>query len=256
LLWHKEAPIFVQIVKQEIDRLILIVISEFLFIIINKASNIKVLTQLKIKIMFTGIVEELGTIKTIEWHAAGARFTIQAVHVLEDAKIGDSISVNGCCLTIVDKQGNQWTCDVVQETLNRTNLKYLKVGDRINLERAIRYQDRLGGHLVQGHIDDTGKIISKQPQPDGSWWVTISASPDILRYLVFKGSVAVDGVSLTIADLKKDCFSFAMIPHTAHVTTLGFKQNGDAVNLEVDLMAKYIERLMHPLITSVEKGSP
>lgn len=205
--------------------------------------------------MFTGLVEELGIIKSIEWHASGARFTIQALIVLEDAKIGDSLSVNGCCLTIVNKQTNQWICDVVQETLNRTNLKHLKVGDLINLERAIRYQDRLGGHLVQGHIDETGKIISKQSQLDGSWWVTVSASPDILRYLVFKGSVAVDGVSLTIAELKEDAFSFAMIPHTAHVTTLGFKQNGDAVNLEVDLMAKYIERLMNPLITPVEKRS-
>lgn len=206
--------------------------------------------------MFTGIVEELGTIKMIEWHAKGARFTIQASTVLTDAKVGDSLSVNGCCLTIVNQYENQWTCDVVQETLNRTNLKYLKVGDQINLERAVRYQDRLGGHLVQGHIDDTGKIISKQSQLDGSYWVTISASSDILRYLIFKGSVAVDGVSLTIADLKEDSFSFAMIPHTAHVTTLGFKQNGDAVNLEVDLMAKYIERLMNPLMTSSQKGSP
>ena len=200
--------------------------------------------------MFTGIVEELGTVQAIEWHTKGARFHIQASIVLEESKIGDSLSVNGCCLTIIDRQANHWTCDVVQETLNRTNLKYLKVGDRINLERAIRYQDRLGGHLVQGHIDETGKITSKTSLPDGSWWVTISANPAILRYLIFKGSIAVDGVSLTIADLTENAFSFAMIPHTAHVTTLGFKQQEEEVNLEVDLLAKYIERLIHPLPTN------
>lgn len=205
--------------------------------------------------MFTGIVEEMGTIQAIEWHSKGARFHIQASTVLEDAKVGDSLSVNGCCLTIVNKQSHQWTCDVVQETLNRTNLKHLKAGDRINLERAVRYQDRLGGHLVQGHIDETGKILSKQSLPDGSWWVTIATSPVIRRYIVFKGSIAVDGVSLTIADLKEDFFSFAMIPHTARVTTLGFKQSGDDVNLEVDLMAKYVERLINPLLISTQKDN-
>lgn len=204
--------------------------------------------------MFTGIVEELGMIQAIEWHRQGARFYIQAVTVLEDVKIGDSLSVNGCCLTVVTAQSRQWTCDVVQETLNRTNLRFLKIGDRVNLERAVRYQDRMGGHLVQGHIDETGKIVTKHFLPDGSWWVTIAASPDIMRYLIFKGSMAIDGVSLTIADLKEDSFSFAMIPHTAQVTTLGFRQIGDVVNLEVDLMAKYVERLIHPILTVNQKG--
>lgn len=203
--------------------------------------------------MFTGIIEELGVIEAIQWHAKGARFYIQAQMVLEDAKVGDSLSVNGCCLTIVNKQSNQWTCDVVQETLNRTNLKYLKKGNCVNLERAVRYQDRLGGHLVQGHIDETGKILSKHSLPDSSWWVTIAASPTVMRYVVFKGSIAVDGVSLTIADLTEDAFSFAMIPHTAQATTLGLKQGGEEVNLEVDLMAKYIERLI-PAYT-LSKGS-
>lgn len=198
--------------------------------------------------MFTGIVEELGHIQSIEWHTQGARFHIQASLVLEDVKLGDSLSVNGCCLTVVKHEGKTWTCDVVQETLNRTNLKYLKVGDRVNLERSVRYQDRLGGHLVQGHIDETGQILHKKPLSDGSWWVTIAATPAILRYAVHKGSIAVDGVSLTIADLQKTNFSFAMIPHTAKVTTLGFKEIGDSVNLEVDLMAKYIERLVHPFL--------
>lgn len=204
--------------------------------------------------MFTGIIEELGIIQAIEWPAKGARFYIQASIVLEDAKVGDSLSVNGCCLTIVNKQSNQWICDVVEETLNRTNLKYLKVGDHVNLERAVRYQDRLGGHLVQGHVDETGKILSKTLLPDSSWWIAISVSPTIMRYLVFKGSIAVDGVSLTIADLKEDSFSFAMIPHTARATTLGFKQIGENVNLEIDLMAKYVERLINPLQTNSSKG--
>lgn len=205
--------------------------------------------------MFTGIVEELGSIQAIEWHAKGARFYIQALTVLEDAKVGDSISVNGCCLTIVNKQSRQWTCDVVEETLNRTNLKYLKIGERINLERAVRYQDRLGGHLVQGHIDETGKILTKHTLPDGSWRVTVSASQAIMRYLIYKGSIAIDGVSLTIADVNKDFFSFAMIPHTSQTTTLGLKQSGDEVNIEVDLMAKYVEKFLCPLLTTISEGS-
>lgn len=203
--------------------------------------------------MFTGIIEELGVVQAIEWQAKGARFYIQASTILEDVQIGDSLSVNGCCLTIVNKQTNHWACDVVQETLDRTNLKRLKVGDRVNLERAIRYQERIGGHLVQGHIDETGTISSKYPLSDDSWWITVNASVDIMRYIIFKGSIAVDGVSLTIADLKEDSFSFAMIPHTARSTTLGFKQIGENVNLEVDLMAKYAERLIYPLLKNLQK---
>ncbi|WP_068469435.1 riboflavin synthase [Candidatus Protochlamydia phocaeensis] len=196
--------------------------------------------------MFTGIVEELGKIASIEWKTSGARFHISAHRVLEDAKIGDSISVNGCCLTLVDFSSQGWYCDVVQETLDRTNFRLLKEGDSVNLERAIRYQDRLGGHLVQGHIDDVGTIKNKQALSDGSWQVTIQLSPDLMKYLVYKGSIAVDGVSLTIATLGEKDFSFAMIPHTAQVTTLGIKKPGELVNLEVDLMAKYIERLLVP----------
>jgi riboflavin synthase len=194
--------------------------------------------------MFTGIVEEMGDIQAIEWHAQGARFYIQASIVLEDVKVGDSLCVNGCCLTVVKHESRTWACDLVQETLNRTNLKYLRVGDRVNLERSVRYQDRIGGHLVQGHVDETGQILNKEPLSDGSWWVTIAASPTVLRYVIHKGSIAVDGVSLTVADLQETSFSFAMIPHTAQVTTLGHKQTNDFVNLEVDLMAKYIERLV------------
>lgn len=200
--------------------------------------------------MFTGIIEELGYIQAIEWHSQGARFHIQASTVLEDVKVGDSLCVNGCCLTVVEHTSKNWRCDVVQETLNRTNLKHLQVGERVNLERSVRYQDRLGGHLVQGHVDETGQILNKQPFSDESWWVTIAASPSILHYVVHKGSIAVDGVSLTIADLKETHFSFAMIPHTAQVTTLGFKQIGESVNLEVDVMAKYVERMIRPFLSS------
>lgn len=200
--------------------------------------------------MFTGIIEELGCIQAIEWHAQGARFYIQALTVLEDVKIGDSLCVNGCCLTVIQHESSTWICDVVPETLERTNLKYLKVEDKVNLERSVRYQERLGGHLVQGHIDETGQILDKKSLSDGSWWVTIIATPSILRYVVSKGSIAVDGVSLTIADLQELNFSFAMIPHTSQITTLGFKQIGDFVNLEVDLMAKYVERLISPLIST------
>jgi riboflavin synthase len=204
--------------------------------------------------MFTGIVEELGCIQAIEWHSQGARFSIHAAIVLEDVKVGDSLCVNGCCLTVIKHASQTWTCDIVQETLNRTNFKHLRVGDRVNLERSVRYQDRLGGHLLQGHIDETGQILSKQSLSDGSWWVTIAASPAILRYAVYKGSIAVDGVSLTIAELQEASFSFAMIPHTAHVTTLGFKQMGEQVNLEVDLMAKYVERFISPFLSGPKTG--
>ena len=205
--------------------------------------------------MFTGIVEELGCIQTIDWHAQGARFHIQASLVLDDVKVGDSLCVNGCCLTVIKHQPTLWTCDVVQETLNRTNLRHLKEGYRVNLERSVRFQDRLGGHLVQGHIDETGEILIKKPLSDGSFWIVIGASPAILRYAVSKGSIAVDGVSLTIADLQETSFAFAMIPHTGHTTTLGFKQPGDLINLEVDLMAKYVERLTRPFISDPSTGT-
>lgn len=205
--------------------------------------------------MFTGIVEELGDIQAIEKHAQGARFHIGAMLVLEGVKIGDSLSVDGCCLTVIKHKSNVWTCDVVQETLDRTTLKFLQVGDRVNLERSVRLQDRLGGHLVQGHIDETGEVLSKQLLTDGSWWVTIRPSTPFLRYAVCKGSITVDGVSLTIAGLQETSFSFAMIPHTAQNTTLGFKQAGDLVNLEADIMAKYVERFMQPFISAPLTGT-
>lgn len=196
--------------------------------------------------MFTGIIEELGYIQKIEWREEGAHFCVRASLVLENLKLGDSLCLNGCCLTVTGIQSMMWTCDVVQETLNRTGLKYLKKGDPVNLERAVTLQNRLGGHLVQGHIDGTGQITDKKKNQDGSSWVTIMASPQILRYAIYKGSIAVDGVSLTIAQLEETNFSFAMIPHTSHMTTLGFKLPGDIVNLEADLVAKYIEKFVSP----------
>lgn len=203
--------------------------------------------------MFTGIVEEMGKVSSIDRHVKGARLKIDTPSIFEDVKLGDSISVNGCCLTIVNYRQNYAEFDVVEETLKLTNLKQFNVGDSINLERAVRPQDRIGGHFVQGHIDGTGELIHKERYSDESWWVTVKTLPSIMRYLILKGSIAVDGVSLTIAKLEEDSFSFAMIPHTAQVTTLGVKKKGDLLNLEVDLMAKYVERLIHP-ITLSSKG--
>jgi riboflavin synthase len=184
--------------------------------------------------MFTGIVEELGTVQERD----GGRFTFRATTVLEDLKIGDSVAVNGCCLTVVEIGEGRWRADAVEETLQRTNLDDLQAGDPVNLERPMRLADRLGGHLVQGHVDAVGEIVS--PAPD----LRVRAPKDLLRYVVTKGSITVDGCSLTVVDVFDDGFSVAIIPHTAEVTTLGPKGPGDRVNLEVDLVAKYVERLL------------
>jgi riboflavin synthase len=195
--------------------------------------------------MFTGIVEELGTIRAVKPNATGARLEIDAVTVLDDAVLGASIAVNGCCLTAVGFGEGWWAADAVEETLGRTCLGALRAGDRVNLERPVRLADRLGGHIVQGHVDGVGEIAGKEPLADGSTRVTIAAADEaILRYVVEKGSITVDGVSLTVAAVGDKTFEFAMIPHTATVTTLGIKGPGDPVNLEVDLVAKYVERLM------------
>jgi riboflavin synthase len=184
--------------------------------------------------MFTGIVEELGHVEALD----GGRFTFGASTVLEDLKIGDSVAVNGCCLTVVEIGEGWWRADAVDETLQRTNLADLEAGDPVNLERPVRLADRLGGHLVQGHVDAVGEIVA--PAPD----LRVKAPTDLLRYLVTKGSVTVDGCSLTVVDVFDDGFSVAIIPHTTEVTTLGQKGPGDRVNLEVDLVAKYVERLL------------
>jgi riboflavin synthase len=194
--------------------------------------------------MFTGLVEELGTVRAVIPNATGARLEIEATTVLDDAALGASIAVNGCCLTAVQFGDGWWAADAVEETLRRTCLGALVVGMRVNLERPVRLTDRLGGHIVQGHVDGVGEVAEKTPLADGSTRLRVAADDTILRYVVEKGSIAVDGVSLTVAGVDEKTFEIALIPHTATVTTLGIKGPGDPVNLEVDLLAKYVERLM------------
>jgi riboflavin synthase len=194
--------------------------------------------------MFTGIVEELGRVRTMTANEGGARLEIEAKTVLDDAGIGDSIAVNGVCLTVVALGTDWWAADAVTETLARSTLGQLGVGDPVNLERPVRLADRLGGHLVQGHVDATGTVSQRDPQSDGSVLVRFSAPAEILRYIVHKGSITVDGISLTVAARHDDGFSVAVIPHTLAVTTLGSRDVGDFVNLEVDMLAKYVEQLM------------
>jgi riboflavin synthase len=194
--------------------------------------------------MFTGIVEELGTVRGVHPIGGGARIEIAATQVLDDTSIGASIAVNGCCLTVVELGEGGFAADAVTETLSRTQLGDLEPGDLVNLERPVRLADRLGGHLVQGHVDAVGTIRSREPQADGSQRVEFTAPPQVLRYVVEKGSITVDGVSLTVAELLDDGFAVAVIPHTLAVTTLGTKQLDDPVNLEVDIVAKYVERLI------------
>ncbi len=186
--------------------------------------------------MFTGIVEELGTVRSRQ----GARLRIGATVVLDDIKLGASIAVNGVCLTVVgwDAAEGWWDADVVDETYSRSTLGALGAGHRVNLERPVRLSDRLGGHLVQGHVDGIGEIVV--PGPD----LEVRTEADLLRYVVEKGSITVDGVSLTVVRARDDAFSVAVIPHTMEVTTLGRKGPGDQVNLEVDITAKYVERLL------------
>jgi riboflavin synthase len=196
--------------------------------------------------MFTGIVEELGHVEAITPVAGGARLDIAAKAVLDDASLGASIAVNGVCLTVVQFTDDTWSTDAVIETLARSNLGDLKPGDPVNLERPVRLADRLGGHLVQGHVDATGTLVERAPQADGSHLVRIDAPGDVMRYVVHKGSITVDGISLTVAAVHDDGFSIAVIPHTLAVTTMGTRAVGERVNLEVDVLAKYVERLLAP----------
>jgi riboflavin synthase len=194
--------------------------------------------------MFTGIVEELGTLAAVTSHATGARLQVCATLVVEDARIGDSISLNGCCLTVVEVLSDGYVVDAVEETLRVTSLGGLRAGDRVNLERSLRLADRLGGHIVQGHVDGVGILKARETQADDSLMLRFEASPDVLRYVVYKGSIAVDGVSLTVAGVDETSFSIAIIPHTQSVTTLGFRRVGDRVNLETDVIARYVESLL------------
>lgn len=194
--------------------------------------------------MFTGIVEEVGQLKAITRRGGGVSLSIAAHRVTQGLTQGESIAVNGVCLTVVDCDAASFRVDVSPETLRRTNLGALRTGDGVNLERALRLGERLGGHYVTGHVDGTGTITRKVREGNALNY-TIRTSPEILRYIVAKGSIAVDGISLTVVSLEETSFSVSIIPHTAQVTTLGKKGPGDMVNLECDLLGKYVEKFLH-----------
>ena len=193
--------------------------------------------------MFTGIVEELGVVEGIEQQDDAIRLTVRGAFVTTDASLGDSIAVNGCCLTVAQRDGETFTADVMHETLSKTTLGALDIGSKVNLERAVTPTTRLGGHVVQGHVDGTGRVLRRTPSEH--WEVVeIELPADLTRYLVPKGSITVDGISLTVVDVLESSFTVSLIPETLARTTLGFKQPGDPVNLEVDVIAKYVERLL------------
>jgi riboflavin synthase len=195
--------------------------------------------------MFTGIVEELGVVEALEDQGDAVRLTVRGPHVTQDARLGDSVAVNGCCLTVADREGETFTADVMRETLDKTSLGALQPGGRVNLERAVTATSRLGGHIVQGHVDGTGSVVRREASEH--WEVVeVSLPPDLARYLVPKGSVTVDGVSLTVVDVGDESFTVSLIPETLARTTLGHREPGDPVNLEVDVIAKYVERLVAP----------
>ncbi len=195
--------------------------------------------------MFTGIVEEMGVIRSIRRGARSAVLSIGAETVLSDLKLGDSVAVNGVCLTATSVDGGGFTADVMHETLRRSSLGALIPGSPVNLERAMAADGRFGGHIVSGHIDGTGTITARR-RDDNAVWYTVAASPSLLRYIVEKGSIAMDGISLTVAGVTERDFSVSVIPHTAAVTILGGKGPGDVVNLETDIIGKYVEKLLRP----------
>jgi riboflavin synthase len=190
--------------------------------------------------MFTGIVEERGVVREV----GGSRLAVGCRSVTSDAEVGASVSVNGVCLTVVERSDAHLAFDVSEETLRRTSFARLSQGDPVNLERPLTLASRLGGHLVQGHVDGVGEVVDIVPGQDGAAWVTIRAPKDLRRYLVEKGSVCVDGVSLTVAALDGDTFAVALIPHTLAATTLGSAEPTDPVNLEVDVIAKYVQAML------------
>ncbi|MBU1171689.1 MAG: riboflavin synthase [Proteobacteria bacterium] len=190
--------------------------------------------------MFTGIIEGFGTFRSIRPAGLGTRFAIESDFPLDQTKIGDSIAVNGACLTAVTLNGRRFEVDVAPETLAKTTFSQARVGDRVNLERALRLSDRLDGHLVSGHIDGTGVMTAKETLSNAVI-VTVSLPPELLRYMILKGSVAIDGISLTINKLNTDSIELSIIPHTAKITSIGFKKPGDRVNIETDVIGKYVE---------------
>ena len=193
--------------------------------------------------MFTGIVEEIGTIKKVEKGAKSSKLTIEGAKIFDDLKLGDSVAVNGVCLTVTEYTKNTFTADVMNETLSRSNLGDLKNGSRVDLERAMAADGRFGGHIVSGHIDGTGRIV-KTEKDDIAVWYTIAADKKIMKYIIEKGSVTIDGISLTVARVSQTDFAVSIIPHTGANTTLLMKNKGDVVNLENDITGKYIEKLL------------
>jgi riboflavin synthase len=197
--------------------------------------------------MFTGIIEELGTVESIEGRAAGARLRIQCRKVLEDMAEGASIAVNGVCLTAVDLRPESFAADLAPETLQRSNLGALRTGSPINLERPLAPTGRLSGHIVQGHVDATAEFLSLEALGDENWWLKVRVPAELDPYLVYKGSIAIDGISLTIAALEGDQLSVTIIPHTYRHTTLGGYKPGSRVNIECDILAKHVEKLVRSL---------
>ncbi|MCG0239245.1 MAG: riboflavin synthase [Firmicutes bacterium] len=205
--------------------------------------------------MFTGLVEEMGTVRSVRRAGRSMQIAIAAPEVSQDLGVGDSVAVNGVCLTAVQVWPGGFSADVMPATFLRTNLQDLRPGDPVNLERSLRVGSRLGGHLVQGHVDGMGRVEAVA-EAEIARVLTISAPPEILRYLVPRGSVAVDGVSLTVVGVTESTFEVSLIPHTARVTVLGRRRVGDRVNLEVDLIGKYVERLLAPWQSSREGRTP
>lgn len=194
--------------------------------------------------MFTGIVEEIGTVVSVSQGTKDARLTLQGNLIFEDMHVGDSIAVNGVCLTVTEKTSSTFTADVMPETMRRSSLGKLMKGSRVNMERAMSANGRFGGHIVSGHIDGTGEI-ERLVKEDNAVWVTVKTSEKILKYIIEKGSITIDGISLTVAYVDNRCFKVSLIPHTAANTTLLTKKTGDIVNLENDIVGKYIDKLLH-----------
>ena len=197
--------------------------------------------------MFTGIIEEMGSLQAVEPRSAGSRLRIAAHKIMSDLREGDSVSVNGVCLTAVDLKPGSFAADASPETLQRSSLGELRTGSPVNLERALQANARLGGHIVQGHVDGIGRIVSLDLLGDNNWWLKVQAPAELDRYLVFKGSVAIDGISLTIAALEDGVLSVTIIPHTYANTNLRGKRPGDTVNLETDVLARYVEKMLGTL---------
>lgn len=203
--------------------------------------------------MFTGIVEEVGVVAAVEPVSVGARLRIHCRKVLEDTGEGASISVNGVCLTAVDLRADSFAADVSPETLSRSNLGELAEGAEVNLERALAAGGRLGGHIMQGHIDGTGELVAFDELGDGNWWLRVAIPSELQRYVVFKGSIGVDGISLTVAEVDENMVGVAVIPHTVRNTNLRRRRTGDKLNIECDILAKYVEKLLSAFRAEPEK---